>query len=74
MPKTVKKNITIEDLAIMVQRGFDETAKQTEINRHFNIVEERLDRIERIILIDYKNRIEKLEMYVEELRDALAMK
>ncbi len=44
------------------------------IQKDFSIVYERLDRIEKLILEDYKNRIEKLEAGVKELRDLLAVK
>ena len=43
-----KKNITIEDLASMVQKGFKETAKRNEVNSRFDIVENRLDKIEKL--------------------------
>jgi hypothetical protein len=42
-----KKKITIEDLARMVQKGFLETAKKDEVNKRFNGVENRLERIGR---------------------------
>jgi len=42
-----KKNITIENLARMVQKGFEETAKRKEVNSRFSIVENRLDKIEK---------------------------
>jgi hypothetical protein len=45
----VKKNVTIEDLAVMVNRGFDETAKKIDVDKRFDIVENRLDKIERLI-------------------------
>ena len=48
-----KGEITIEDLARMVQKGFDETAKKIDmdarfdgVQERFNAVEMRLDRIE----------------------------
>ncbi len=63
-----KKNVTIDDLAMMVSKGFDE------MGTRFDMVEERLDRIEKIILIDHRTRIEKLEAKVEIFRDALALK
>jgi len=44
------------------------------IQKDFNNVYERFDRLESLINDDYKNRIEKLEVQVKELRDALAMK
>lgn len=46
------KNITIDDLAMMVQRGFQEnqkelekTAKKTDVDKRFDKVEKRLDKI-----------------------------
>jgi len=69
-----KKNITIEHLARMIQKGFEETAKKDEVNYRFNKVDERLERIEKLILADHKKRIEKLEVEVKELRELLAIK
>jgi len=63
-----KNDITLEDLARMVQKGFEETAKEKEVNLRFNEIDERLDRIERILFWDYKNRIEKLEDQVKKLQ------
>ncbi|MCX6718542.1 MAG: hypothetical protein NTY81_03010 [Candidatus Staskawiczbacteria bacterium] len=69
----VKKNITINDLAIMVQKGFEETSKKDEVNKRFDMVENRLYKIEKLIITDHKKRIEKLEMEVKELRELFAM-
>lgn len=73
----MKKNITIDDLAVMVQKGFNgianEMATKNEMNRHFNLVDERFDKIEKLILADYKKRIERLESSVRELKEALAI-
>ena len=33
------KNITIDDLAGMVQKGFEETAKKDEVNERFDKIE-----------------------------------
>lgn len=44
------------------------------IQKDFTNVYERFDRLESLIQDDYKQRIEKLEVQVQELRDALAMK
>ena len=75
MVKKLKKNISLDDLALMVAKGFEETAKKVdleslekEINLQFGEVNERLDRIEKILFRDYKNRIEKLENQVKELQ------
>ena len=68
------KNITIDDLAGMVQKGFEETAKKDEVNERFDKIEDRLESIEKLILTDHKRRIEKLEDEVKELRELLAVK
>ena len=68
------KNITIDDLAGMVQKGFEETAKRDEVNERFDKIEDRLESIEKLILADHKRRIEKLEDEVKELRELLAVK
>lgn len=69
-----KKNVTIDDLARMVQKGFLETAKRDEVNKRFDKVEDRLERIEKLILADHKRRIERLEIEVKELKELLAVK
>ena len=76
-----EKNVTIEDLARMVQKGFEETAKKEEVdsqfegvNERFDKVEDRLERIEKLILADHKKRIEKLEIEVKELKELLTVK
>ncbi len=52
----------------MIQRGFKDVAKQAEMDRRFQAVDKSLDsiegqleRIERLILVDHKRRIERLE-------------
>lgn len=72
-----KKEITIDQLATMVQRGFSEAAKESGsrfdgVDRRLDKVEKRLDRIEKLILADHKDRIEKLEMQVKELKELIA--
>jgi len=74
------KNITIDDLAIIVQRGFSEAAKNVDlrfdaidkrfdgVDNRLDKVEKRLDRIEKLILSDHKERIERLEIQVKELK------
>jgi hypothetical protein len=54
-------NVTIEDLARMVAKGFEETAKAAEVSTRFDKVEERLDRIEKFLLEEHRRRIERLE-------------
>lgn len=76
-----RKEVSIEDLARMVQKGFEETAKANDINLRFGEVDERFDemdkrfdKIENILITDHQRRIERLESKVEELRDLLAVK
>jgi hypothetical protein len=63
---------TITDLARMVQKGFNETAKAKEVNLRFKGMDDRFDKIEKLILADHKRRIEKLEIAVKELKEILA--
>lgn len=73
-----KKNITIDDLAGMVQRGFNSVTKdmaiKSEMNHRFDLVDKRFDKIEKLILSDHEARIEKLETETKELKDMLAFK
>lgn len=67
-----KKNITIDDLAVMVGKGFQAVDKRFDrVDKRFDRVEKRLDRIDKLILADHKERIEKLEMEVKELKALL---
>ncbi len=69
-----KKNVTIDDLARMIQKGFLETAKKSEVNKRFDNVENRLERIEKLLIAEHRRRIEKLETDVKELKELLAVK
>ncbi|MCX6722354.1 MAG: hypothetical protein NTY04_04210 [Candidatus Staskawiczbacteria bacterium] len=76
-----KKNITIDDLAVMVQKGFGETAKKydmdlrfEEVDKRFDAIDKRFDRVEHLILENHKKRLEKLETEVKELKELFAMK
>lgn len=86
--KKKKKSITIDDLARMVQIGFNETAKQKDMDKrfksvdeHFKLVDERFDsveerlaRIENILILDHRRRIERLEGEMKELKEIFAVK
>lgn len=86
--KKKKKSITIDDLARMVQIGFNETAKQKDMDKRFKLVdknfelvderfdsiEERLARIENILILDHRHRIERLEGEMKELKEIFAVK
>lgn len=69
-----KKNITTDDLAVMVQKGFADTATKTELNSlkkgveaGFRSVNQRLDKLQSV-------RIEKLERRMKRLEEVLAIK
>lgn len=66
--------VTIDELALMVAKGFEETAKAREVNIRFDAVEKRLERIENLLIEEHRRRIERLESEMKEVRDALAMK
>ena len=70
---TKKNKAATDTLAVMVQKGFEETATDIrgvkeevkdlrgEMNERFNKVDERLDRIENILIRAHENRIGRLE-------------
>jgi len=60
-----KRKVTIEDLAGMVKRGFDGVDKRVKDLR--DEMNDRFDRIEKLILADHKRRIERLEEQVKDL-------
>jgi len=74
-----KKDITIDDLAVMVGKGFESVDKRFDavdkrfdgVDKRFDKVEKRLDKIEKLIISDHRERIEKLEMEVKELKALL---
>ena len=53
------KNITTEDLAGMVKKGFNG------VDQRFDKVDNNLERIERLLIVDHRVRIEKLEIEVK---------
>lgn len=77
-----KKKITIETLAVMINHGFEGVGKQFEdvdkrfddVAKRFDAVDARLDHIEKLMLVDHKRRIERLEGEMRDLRDLLAIK
>ena len=77
-----KENITIDDLAIMVQKGFNEMAKKSDMDLRFEQIDKKFDKIEKDLSIIksqlagvvYKPDFDKLEMRVEYLENILALK
>lgn len=63
-----KKNITMDDLAGMVKKGFDG------VDLRFDRVEERFDKIEKLLIAEHRRRIEKLESDVKELKELLSVR
>jgi len=64
-----KKNITINDLVVMVQKGFDDITEKMAIKSEMN---KRFDGLEDRVLASHQKRIEKLEAEVKELREMFA--
>jgi len=54
-----KKQITTDELATMVQHGFEHIEEK--FDKRFDAVEVRLDRIENITLQGHKNRLARVE-------------
>jgi len=60
-----KKNVTIDDLAVMVQKGFD--GVHLEMNNSFGLVDKRFDKVEgRLMKLEI--RMDNLESEVEAIR------
>jgi len=69
------KNITIEDLAGMIQKGFNGVDQRFDrVDQRFDKVEDRLETIEKLLIVNHRERIEKLEIEVKELKELLAVK
>ena len=83
VPKKKKAIVTMDSLASMVQRGFlDAVERDAEFRKEVGIfrveVENRFEHLERVILDEYHQRIERLEDQVRDLqrdfRELLGMK
>ncbi len=61
-----KKPVELDGLARMVQKGFDNVDKQFADLKYE--MKERFDDLERILLEDHQQRIERLEDQVKELQ------
>jgi hypothetical protein len=68
-----KEEITIEQLAVMINEGFKSTATKEDITALENRLTTRLDRIENLLLEEQKRKIEDLEKRMKRLEDALAV-
>ena len=78
----LKRQTTIDDLAVMVQKGFQDMGERVDVlqsdvhmlKSDMGDVKEQLDRIEKLVLVDHKHRIERLEFEVKNLKDLFALK
>lgn len=61
------KRITIEDLASMVQRGFEETAKKADVDRRFGDVSKCFDEVGKR-LESVNNRFDNVDNQLYEIR------
>lgn len=79
-----KKNLTIDDLAIMVKKGFDEIHVDfheeigevkneiKEIKTEIKVINKRLDKLE-TLPANHERRISAVETDVKELKETFAM-
>ncbi len=70
-----KKSVTIEDLALMVQQGFNHVDKQFDhVDQQFKLVHHELKAIRKELdRVVYRREFEKLEDRVRELENMFAM-
>lgn len=73
-----EENATIESLARMVKKGFDQTAEDSNdlkisMDNQFSEVNRRLDNIEYLIAEKHRVRIERLEENVDTLMNATGL-
>ena len=67
-----KKKTTIESLARMVAKGFEEAG--TKVDGLKSEMNKRFDKFENIVLADHRRRIEKLELEVKEFKSLIGIK
>lgn len=70
--KKKAKNITTDELAVMVKKGFDET--NTGMSKGFTDMNIRLDRIENSILKHHSEQILMLDKRLNRLENLFAVK
>ena len=69
-----QNNITTGDLARMVQKGFNGVDQRFDkVDIRFDKIEDRLETIEKLLIANHRERIEKLEVEVKELKELLAV-
>jgi len=68
-----QKNMTIGTLAEMINEGFKTTATKEDVKALEDRVTRRLDRIETLLMVEQKRKIEGLETRMKKLEDTLAV-
>jgi tetrahydromethanopterin S-methyltransferase subunit G len=77
MEKNFKKNknITLDDLARMIKRGFNETAKKADvdarfehIDKRFEQVDKRFERLENVVADGFRNIHARLELIERDIQ------
>jgi hypothetical protein len=69
-----KKSMTIEDLARMVQNGFEGVATKAQVDEQFNEVHRELKAIRKELMgVVYRPEFDDLKERVHDLEDMLAM-
>ncbi|MBI5004833.1 MAG: hypothetical protein HZC04_01445 [Candidatus Lloydbacteria bacterium] len=70
--------MTIEELVQMTQRGFEDIiakmATKADVNKRFDVIDTRLDRIEYLLVGGLSNRLEMLEDKMRIVQTSLARK
>ncbi len=66
------KNITTDELAVLINNGFNGMEKR--MSEGFNGVNDRLDRIENILIKQQNDKIERLEQRMQKIEEALVIK
>jgi len=67
------KKVTIENLAMMIKKGFDDTATKSQVGgleKRLDKIDARLVKIENIILRHHESQIESLEKRILRLEEA----
>ncbi len=72
MVKKKMAKVTIEGLARMVAKGFEEAG--TKVDGLKSEMNKRFDKFENIVLADHRRRTEKLELEVKEFKSLIGIK
>ncbi|MCX6712130.1 MAG: hypothetical protein NT041_00375 [Candidatus Vogelbacteria bacterium] len=68
-----KKNMTIDELAIMVQRGFEETATKADLLRLENRLDQKIDGVEKRLDQKIDGVEQRLELKIDGIRNIIVV-